>query len=114
MSAATPVSDPMEADGVAIARPVVASRYAEAQVLVAALACTPTASLDTCPDSPPYGGLKMPHEGGGMGSHLLLLCVLLVLNTINFWDRNLLFSLAATSTPGCEQVCDGVCYWTLS
>lgn len=96
----------------AIARPVVASRYAEAQVLVAALACTPTASLDTCPDSPPSGGLKMPYEGGrvegGMGSHLLLLGVLLLLNTINFWDRNLLFSLAATSTPGCEQVGDWV------
>jgi hypothetical protein len=41
-----------------------------------------------------------------MGSHLLLLGVLLLLNTINFWDRNLLFSLAATSTPGCEQVGD--------
>jgi hypothetical protein len=47
----------------------------------------------------------MPYEGG-MGSHLLLLGVLLLLNTINFWDRNLLFSLAATSTPGCEQVGD--------
>jgi hypothetical protein len=33
-----------------------------------------------------------------------ILLVLMLLNTINFWHRNLLYNLAATDTPGCEQV----------
>lgn len=35
---------------------------------------------------------------------VLVLVMLMLLNTINFWDRNLLYNLSATETPGCDEV----------